>query len=71
MRRKKDSVLSCPIKLENDNKTLLATSLDFPEFMTFGDDRDEALAQTVAVLEEAIAARIHTVEFKCLPQGYG
>ena len=68
---KQDSVLSCPTKLENDNKTLLATSLDFPEFMTFGDDRDEALTQTVAALEQAIAARIHTVEFKCLPQGYG
>lgn len=52
-------MLSYPIKLENDENTLLATSADFPEVTTFGDDRDEALARAVAALEEAIAARIH------------
>lgn len=37
----------------------MATSHDFPELTTFGDDRDEALMRAVDALEEAIAARIH------------
>ena len=37
----------------------MATSPDFPELTTFGDDRDEALMRAVDALEEAIAARIH------------
>ena len=37
----------------------VATSPDFPELTTFGDDRDEALARAVGALEEAVAARIH------------
>ncbi len=53
-------MLSYPIKLENDENTLLATSPDFPELTTFGDDRNEALARAADALEEAIAARIHT-----------
>ena len=52
-------MLSYPILLEDDNGTVLATSPDFPELTTFGDDRDEALARAVGALEEAIAARIH------------
>lgn len=52
--------LSYPIQLEDDDGTVLATSPDFPELTTFGDDRDEALERTVDALEEAIAARIHT-----------
>ena len=53
-------MISYPIKLENDANTILATSPDFPELTTFGDDRSEALSRAVAALEEAIAARIHT-----------
>ena len=52
-------MLSYPIELEDDDGTVLATSRDFPELTTFGDDRAEALARAVDALEEAIAARIH------------
>ena len=52
-------MLSYPIKLEEDDGTMMATSPDFPELTTFGDDRDEAIARAVGALEEAIAARIH------------
>ena len=38
---------------------MLATSPDFPELTTFGEDRHEAVARAVHALEEAIAARIH------------
>ena len=52
-------MLAYPIRLEDDDDTVLATSPDFPELTTFGDDRDEAMARAVHALEEAIAARIH------------
>ena len=52
-------MLAYPITLEDDDGTLLATSPDFPELTTFGDDREEAVARAVHALEEAIAARIH------------
>ena len=52
-------MLSYPIKLEEDDGTMMATSPDFPELTTFGDDRDEAIARAVGAVEEAIAARIH------------
>ncbi len=52
-------MLAYPITLEDDDGTLLATSTDFPELTTFGDDREEAIARAVHALEEAIAARIH------------
>ena len=52
-------MLAYPITLENDDGTVLATSPDFPELTTFGDDREEAIARAVHALEEAIAARIH------------
>ena len=52
-------MLSYPILLEPDDGAFLATSRDFPELTTFGDDRSEALARAVDALEEAIAARIH------------
>ena len=41
-------MLAYPITHEDDDGTLLATSPDFPELTTFGDDR-----------EGTIAARIH------------
>ena len=52
-------MLAYPIVLEDDDGAVLATSPDFPELTTFGDDREEALARAVHALEEAIAARIH------------
>ena len=52
-------MLSYPIRCEDDNGTVMATSPDFPELTTFGEDQNEALARAVDALEEAIAARIH------------
>ena len=60
-------MLAYPIYLEDDDDTLLATSPDFPELTTFGDDREEATARAVDALEEAIAARIHHGENIPLP----
>ena len=44
--------------LDDDEGTVLVTSVNFPELTTFGDDREEALARVVEALGEAIAARI-------------
>ena len=52
-------MLAYPITLEDDDGAVLATSADFPELTTSGDDRDEAIARAAHALEEAIAARIH------------
>ena len=52
-------MLAYPITLYYDDGSVLATSPDFPELTTFGDDPDEAIACAVHALEEAIAARIH------------
>ncbi len=52
-------MLAYPITLEDDDGTVMATSPDFPELTTFGDDREEAVARAIHALEEAIAARIH------------
>ena len=52
-------MLAYPITLVNDDGTLLATSPDFSELTTFGEDREEALGRAVSALGEAIAARIH------------
>ena len=52
-------MLAYPITLEEDEGAVLATSPDFPELTTFGDDQDEAVTRAVQALEEAIAARIH------------
>ena len=52
-------MLAYPIRLEPDDATILATSPDFPELATFGDDREEALARAVDALEEALAARMY------------
>ena len=52
-------MLAYPIMLEEDDGAVLATSPDFPELTTFGDDREEAVTRAVQALEEAIAARIH------------
>ena len=52
-------MLAYPIMLEVDDGAVLATSPDFPELTTFGDDQEEAVNRAVEALEEAIAARIH------------
>ena len=52
-------MLAYPITLEDDDGTVLATSPDFSELTSFGDDHEEAVARAVHALEEAIAARIH------------
>ena len=52
-------MLAYPISLGEDDGAVLATSPDFPELTTYGDDREEAASRAVAALEEAIAARIH------------
>ena len=52
-------MLAYPIMLEEDDGAVLATSPDFPELTTFGDDREEAVTRAVEALEEAIAARIY------------
>ena len=51
-------MLVYPVLLEDDDGTVLVTSVDFPELTTFGDDRTEALGRAADALEEAIAARI-------------
>ena len=51
-------MLSYPIDLQGDSGTVLASSPDFPELTTFGEDNDEALARAVSAIEEAIAARM-------------
>ena len=52
-------MLAYPVILEPDDHTLLATSPDFPELTTFGDNTGDAISRTANALEEAIAARIH------------
>ena len=52
-------MLAYPITLKNDDGTVMATSPDFPELTTFGEDREEAVDRAIHALEEAIAARIH------------
>ncbi len=47
-----------PIKLTRDGDTYLATSKDFPELTTFGEDREDALRHAVDAMEEVIATRI-------------
>jgi antitoxin HicB len=42
----------------DDNGTLLVTSPDFPELVTFGDTVADALQQAQGALLEAIAARL-------------
>ena len=52
-------MLAYPITLEEDEGAVLASSPDFPELTTFGEDREEAVTRAVHALEEAIGARIH------------
>lgn len=47
-----------PLTLEPDDGTVLVTSKAFPELITFGADRAEALFHAQDALFEALAARI-------------
>jgi antitoxin HicB len=42
----------------DDNGTILVTSPDLPEVVTFGEDREDALQRAADAVEEALAARI-------------
>ena len=64
-------MLAYPIVLEEDDGTVLATSPDFPELVTFGEDRREALVRAVAALEEAVAARMSGKKDVPLPSSGG
>ena len=56
------------VKLAPDsNGTVLVTSPDFPELVTFGDDKADALSYAVGAFEEAIAARVSDREEIPLP----
>ena len=52
-------MLAYPIMLIDDNDTVMVTAPDLPELVTFGDDREDAMARARDALEEAISARIH------------
>jgi antitoxin HicB len=43
----------------DDNDTILVTSPDFPEVITFGETRDDALKYAVGALREVIAGYMH------------
>jgi len=46
----------------DDNGTFLVTAPDFPDVITFGDTREEALHYAVGAFREMIAGRIHYKE---------
>jgi antitoxin HicB len=46
----------------DDNGTLLVTSPDFPEFVTCGEGREDALSQAVSAFRELISAKIFDKE---------
>ncbi|MGH8547452.1 MAG: type II toxin-antitoxin system HicB family antitoxin [Methylococcales bacterium] len=50
-----------PVELKKDsNGTLLVTFPDVPEAITFGDTKDEALAQAADALESALSFYVET-----------
>ena len=51
----------------DSNGTVLVTSPDFPELVTFGDDEADALSYALGAFEEAIAARVSDREKIPLP----
>ena len=46
----------------DDNGTFLVTAPDFPEVITFGETRDDALHHAVGAFREMIASKIHSGE---------
>jgi antitoxin HicB len=56
------------LKLEpDDNGTFLVTCPQFPEVTTFGETREDAAAEGLRAIEEAIAARIYGHQVVPLP----
>ena len=56
-------MISYRVKLTpDDNDTFLVTAPDFPEVITFGETRDEALHYAVGAFREMIATKIHYKE---------
>lgn len=51
-------MISYRVKLQDDEGTVLVTSPDFPELVTYGEDREDALSYAVGAFSEAIAARM-------------
>ena len=47
------------VKLEDDEGTVLVTSPDFPEVITFGETREDALKYAVGAFQEIIAGYVH------------
>ena len=48
-----------PVELSpDDNGTFLVTAPDFPEVVSFGDDREDALARAADAIETAMMGRI-------------
>jgi antitoxin HicB len=50
----------------DDNGTFLVTAPDFPEVITFGETREDALHHAVGAFREMIASKIH--DKKAIPQ---
>ena len=46
----------------DDNDTFLVTSPDFPDVITFGETREEALHYAIGAFREMIAGRMHYKE---------
>lgn len=51
-------MISYRVKLQDDEGTVLVRSPDFPELVTYGEDRDDALSYAAGAFAEAIAARM-------------
>ena len=47
-----------PVRLQDDEGTILVTFPDFPEAITFGEDEEDALLRAVDALQTAIQGRI-------------
>ena len=50
--KRNKQMLCYPIRLQKDEDTYLATSRDFPELTTFGEDKQDALLHAIDALEE-------------------
>jgi antitoxin HicB len=55
-------MISYRVNLEDDEGTVLVKSPDFPEIITFGESREDALRYAVGAFREAIAGRMHYKE---------
>jgi antitoxin HicB len=53
-------MISYRVKLQDDEGTVLVTSPDFPEVITFGETHDEALKHAVGAFQEIIAGYMHS-----------